>query len=313
MTMRTGIIGTGFWASQTHAPVVAAHPDLQLTGVWGRDPARTASLAADFETNAFTDIDALLDSVEAVILTVPPTAQPDLAIRAARAGVHLLLEKPLALSLEDAVKIRDEVEAHDVAALVFFTSRYRPEQRAWMAAARDRGGWHSGHASWLATTYAPDAPRDMHDWRQAKGGLWDVGPHALSVALGVLGPVSEVAATKGSGDTVHLAMRHQAGDDGTAPSSTVTVSLTAPLQQSLFSAVGTAGHLTMPTPLSTPRTAAVTALTDLARMVQTGERTHEADLRLGVEVVEVLTTADRALEQRRVVAVDEVRGVAGAL
>jgi len=310
MTLRTGIIGTGFWASETHAPVVDAHPDLEFTGAWGRDHAKAESLVADYGARAFADLDALLDAVDAVVLTVPPTVQPELAVRAARAGVHLLLEKPLALSLDAAREIRDEVAAHDVAALVFFTSRHRPEQRAWMAAARHRGGWHSGHASWLATTYAPDAPRDMNDWRRAKGALRDVGPHALSVVLGVLGPVREVAAGRGLGDTVHLAMRHEAGPDGIAPSSTVTVSLTAPLQQSLFTAVGAAGHLAMPTPLSTPRTAAATALTDLARMAETGERTHEADLRLGVEVVEVLTMAERALEQGRVVTYDEVRGTA---
>jgi predicted dehydrogenase len=255
-------------------------------------------------------IEELLDAVDAVVLAVPPTIQPELAVRAAQARTHLLMEKPLALDLAGARRIRDEAAAHDVAGLVFLTSRHRPEQRAWIAAARAQGGWHSAHASWLAGLYDPSAPQDLTDWRQAKGALWDVGPHALSVTLGVLGPVHEVSATRGVGDTVHLAMRHAPGSaivSGTAPSSTVTLSLTAPVQQSLFTAVGTAGVLAMPTPLSTPRVAAATAITDLAAMAVSGQRHHDADLGFGVEIVEVLAAAESSLELGRPVGCDELR------
>ncbi|TQM11622.1 Gfo/Idh/MocA family protein [Pseudonocardia kunmingensis] len=290
MALRTGIIGTGAWARETHAPVLTAHPDVEFVGAWGRNRAAADAVVAPFGARAFGALDDLLDAVDAVVLAIPPTAQPDLAVRAARAGCHLLLEKPLALDVAEARRIRDEAAAHDVAGLVFLTSRHRPEQRAWIAAARERGGWHSAHASWLAGLYAPDAPRDPADWRQAKGALWDVGPHALSVTLGVLGPVRAVAATRGLGDTVHLALRHADG-----PSSTVTLSLTAPVQQSLFTAVGAAGVLPMPTPLSTVRVAAATAVTDLAAMAASGVRTHDADLTFGTEIVEVLAAAEAAL------------------
>lgn len=302
MTLRTGVIGTGKWARDTHAPALAAHPDVEFAGVWGRDHTKARDLADPHGVPAFRTPDELFTAVDAVVLTVPPTVQPELAVRAARAGAHLLLEKPLALDLPAARRIRAAAEEHDVAGLVFLTSRHRPEQRAWIAAARERGGWHSGHASWLASLYDPDAPRDPSDWRQAKGALWDVGPHALSVALGVLGPVGEVTARPGIGDTVHLVMQHGAG-----PTSTVTLSLTAPIQQSLFTAVGTAGALPMPTPLSTVETAVATALTDLAAMAATGERTHAADLRFGQEIVEVLTAAEESLEHGRPVTCAEVR------
>ncbi len=310
MVLRTGIIGNGAWARDTHAPVLAAHPDVEFAGVWGRDPAKTDAVVSPYGATAFRELDDLLDAVDAVVLTVPPTVQPDFAVRAARAGTHLLTEKPLALDLAAARRVRAEAEANDVAGLVFLTSCHRPEQRAWMAAARERGGWHSAHASWLAGLYEPGAPRDPTDWRQAEGALWDVGPHALSVALGVLGPVREVTAARGMGDTVHLVLRHEAAR-GPAPSSTVTLSLTAGLQQSLYTVVGEAGVLPMPTPLSTPRTAAATAMTDLARMAATGERTHDADLRFGEEIVEVLTAARAALARGRTVTCEEVRAEPG--
>jgi predicted dehydrogenase len=293
--LRTGVIGTGRWASDTHAPALAAHPDIEFAGVWGRDHAKAERLAAPHGVRAFRTLDELLAAVDAVVLTVPPTVQPELAVRAARAGTHLLLEKPLALDLPAARRIRAAAEANDVAGLVFLTSRHRPEQRSWIAAARERGGWHSGHASWLASLYDPYAPRDPQDWRQVKGALWDLGPHALSVALGVLGPVGEVTARSGIGDTVHLVLQH----GGERATSTVTLSLTAPMQQSLFTAVGTAGALPMPTPLSTVETAAANALTDLAAMATTGERAHATDLRFGEQIVEVLAAAEQSLEHGR--------------
>ena len=311
MVLRTGVIGNGAWARDTHAPVLAAHPDVEFVGVWGRDPAKTEAVVSPYGAEAFRELDALLDAVDAVVLTVPPTVQPELAVRAAMAGTHMLTEKPLALDLPGARRIRAEAAAHDVAGLVFLTSRHRPEQRAWIAAARERGGWHSAHASWLAGLYDPGAPRDPTDWRQAEGALWDVGPHALSVALGVLGPVREVTAARGVGDTVHLVLRHETAGD-LAPSSTVTLSLTAGLQQSLYTVAGAGGVLSMPTPLSTPRAAAAAAMTDLARMAATGERAHEADLRFGEEIVEVLTAARSALAVGRAVTCEEARATAGA-
>lgn len=305
--LRTGVIGTGKWATDTHAPALAAHPDIEFAGVWGRDHAKAQRLAAPHGVPAFRALDELLAAVDAVVLTVPPTVQPELAVRAAAAGTHLLLEKPLALDLPGARRIRAAAEAHDVAGLVFLTSRHRPEQRGWIAAARERGGWHSGHASWLANLYDPHGPRDPEDWRQARGAVWDVGPHALSVALGVLGPVHEVTARPGTGDTVHLVVQH----GGEGATSTVTLSLTAPTQQSLFTAVGAAGALPMPTPLSTVETAAANALTDLAAMAATGERTHATDLRFGEEIVEVLTAAQRSLESARPVTTAEIRDAPG--
>jgi hypothetical protein len=63
----------------------------------------------------------------------------------------------------------------------------------------------------------------------------------------------------------------------------------------------------MPTPLSTVQVAATNALTDLAAMGATGKRTHATDLRLGEQIVEVLTAAQWALGRGRGVTCAEVR------
>jgi predicted dehydrogenase len=94
--VRFALFGTGHWARATHGPALVAHPGVDLVGVWGRDPDRTGELARHLGTKAFADSDELIDVVEAVAVALPPGMQASLALRAARAGRHLLLEKPLA-------------------------------------------------------------------------------------------------------------------------------------------------------------------------------------------------------------------------
>src|SRR5689334_11838880 len=122
--MRFGVVGTGFWAREIHAGGVAAHPDATLAGVWGRDPAKAQAVADVHGVPAYGDFDRFLDAVDAVAFSVPPTVQADLAVRAAAAGKHLLLEKPLALGLDAANRVADAVAAAGVASVVFFTDRY---------------------------------------------------------------------------------------------------------------------------------------------------------------------------------------------
>ncbi|HYN95239.1 MAG TPA: gfo/Idh/MocA family oxidoreductase, partial [Pilimelia sp.] len=59
--------------------------------------------------------------------------------------------------------------------------------------------------------------------RRERGGLWDVGPHALSLVLPVLGPVDRVAAMAGPRDEVHLLLGHSGG-----AASTVSLAVDAP-------------------------------------------------------------------------------------
>src|SRR5262249_62274767 len=94
--LRFGVVGTGYWAREVHAAGLAGHPDVELVGVWGRDPAKAAAVAAAHGTEAFADYDTLLAAGDAVTFSVPPQVQAELAPRAAAAGGRLLLGKPLA-------------------------------------------------------------------------------------------------------------------------------------------------------------------------------------------------------------------------
>src|SRR3954452_14163121 len=100
--MRFGVLGTGFWAREIHATSLAEHPDAELVGVWGRDLAKAKALGAQFDVQGYDDLDALLTQVDAVSFALPPDVQARRSIRAEQAGKHLLMERPIALNLEDA-------------------------------------------------------------------------------------------------------------------------------------------------------------------------------------------------------------------
>ncbi|HLI38031.1 MAG TPA: Gfo/Idh/MocA family oxidoreductase [Streptosporangiaceae bacterium] len=298
--MRFGLAGTGFWARTTHGPALAAAPGGTLAAVWGRDAGAAASLAAAHDAVAYQDFGSFLDAVDAVSFAVPPHVQAPLAIRAAEAGRHLLLEKPVALSLDDADKLVAAVEAAGVASVVFFTLRFNAEIRAWLTDEHARGGWSGGGwsggvAVWLGSALRPDSPFNT-PWRREKGALWDLGPHVVSMLWACLGPVASVSAVAGAADVTHLVLRHASG-----ASSTATVTLSAPPAASgsnLF-VWGEAGRSVMPAALAEPVESLRTAAAELAAGAAAGRPAHPCDVRFGRDVVKVLADAQAQLDARR--------------
>ncbi|BAJ26943.1 MULTISPECIES: Gfo/Idh/MocA family oxidoreductase [Kitasatospora] len=291
--MRIGLLGTGPWAGFVHAPALAAHPDVTFAGLWGRRPEAAAELAAVHGVPAHPTVDALLADVDAVAIALPPDVQAEYAARAAQAGKHLLLDKPIAATVDAARAVEDAAAASGVASTVFFTTRFGPTQRAWIAEQAAAGGWFTAHCHWIGSVFTTDSPFAASPWRQQKGALWDVGPHALSVLLPVLGDVEQLTAVPGPADTVHLVLRHRGG-----ASSTVTLSLTAPPAASARGAAlelrGAAGVTTLPE-RDTEAVAAFGLMVDaLLESVRTGVP-HPCDVRFGRRVVEVLATAEEQL------------------
>lgn len=292
--VRIGLVGTGYWAREVHAIGVAGHPDAVLTGVWGRDPDKAADLAATHGATGFADLDDLLDSVDAVVFAVPPDVQAEAAIRAARAGRHLLLEKPVALSVAVAEEVGRAVDEAGVASVVFFTERFVPEREAWLEerAAADSLG---GQASWMASLRTPDNPFAGSIWRQEQGALWDVGPHALSVLIPVLGPVVDVAGARGVDDLVHLVLTHEGGT-----TSTVSLSLTMPpdATRRAVEVYDAGGWHTRPEDTSNDAVAhQQRALSDLVACIREGRTDHRVDVHFGIEVVRVLERAAQVLDE----------------
>jgi predicted dehydrogenase len=289
--MRFGVLGTSFWAREIHAASLAEHPNAELVGVWGRDRAKAEAVGAQYEVPGYDDLDALLEQVDAVSFSLPPAVQVPLALRAAEAGKHLLLEKPIAVDLGDADRLAAAVGAHGVASVVFFTFRYQQGTAAWLAQA-GRTRLAGGAGSWLGNNYQPDSPFKDSPWRQEKGALWDIGPHALSLFIPALGPVTAVQTGAGLGDTVHLVLTHESG-----AASTLTLSHTvSPMSSGVeFFVHGDAGRIALLPEDGAARQAHQVAVEELTAAAVTGG-SHPCDVTFGREVVAVLATAQRALE-----------------
>ncbi|MFF4275333.1 Gfo/Idh/MocA family protein [Streptomyces sp. NPDC001536] len=290
--MRIGLLGTGPWAEGAHAPALSRHGELDFVGVWGRRPEAAKELASRFGTRAYDDVDALFADVDAVAVALPPAVQADLAVRAARAGCHLLLDKPLAPTVDEGRAVVTAAREAGVASVVFFTTRFQSVTEEWITEQAGVEGWFTARAEWLGAVFTTDSPFGASPWRREKGALWDVGPHALSVLLPVLGDVRRVAAAAhGPGDTVHLVLDHAGG-----ASSTLTLSLTAP-PAAAGAAVelrGEAGVAVLPRSPDGAVPALERAADALLAAARSG-RPHPCDAAFGLRVTEILATAEAML------------------
>ncbi len=290
--MRFGLAGTGYWARTVHGPALASTPGIELAAVWGRNPLAAGAVADTFGATAHSDFGTLLADVDAVAFCVPPDVQSNLAVRAASAGRHLLLEKPVSTSNDAAAALAQAVDDAQVASVVFFTARFQRDVRAWLADVTSKT-WTGGYAVWLGSALAESSPFDT-PWRREKGGLWDLGPHAVSLLSASLGPVVGVTADAGPADVSHLVLHHDGG-----PTSTVTVTVNGPpsadgLELSVW---GQSGRSAAPGETADPVEALRTALTELAGNVRSGQLSHPCDVHFGREVTRILAQAERQIEQ----------------
>ncbi len=295
---RFGLIGTGAWARNLHAPAAAQSDAVEFTAVFGRNALKATAFAAPFGVRPYADLGTFLDSVDLVGICVPPDIQPQFALAAAKADKPVLLEKPIARDPAAAEAIAAEFEARGLPALVFFTQLLTPRVRAWADDAAAQGGWISARIETYTRILSdPANPVDDTAWRAGVGALWDNGPHAVALLLTILGDVVEIVATRGHGDLKVLTLTHQSG-----ALSTITQAMDAPAsiagETALF---GASGKLVLPPGPGWTIDAAEAydhALHLLAAATR-GEPATYPDARFGLAVTKILAAAERSLADGR--------------
>jgi predicted dehydrogenase len=283
-----GLLGTGFWARHTQAAALAAHPGVEFAGVWGRDAGKAEALAGDFGVRAYDDLDALFADVDGIAVAVPPDVQ----------GKHLLLDKPLALTVEAADRIVDAVTEKNLASLVFFTNRFAPVQSAFLAEQALVGGWYAAHGTHYASIFEPGNPYGESPWRRERGGLWDVGPHGLSIVLPLLGAVEEVSAVDGARQSTHLLLRHAGGAASTL---SLTLDAAPGATTHVYNFFGENGAATLPDGKTPPDEIFGMAAGQLIELAGQSSPQHPCDVHFGRSVVAVLAAAEIARAERRIV------------
>jgi predicted dehydrogenase len=300
MTLRFGVAGTGYWAETVHLAGLASRPDIELVGLWGRTHDKTAALAKARGIAAFRSFEEMLAEIDVVSIAVSPQSQADLALAAAKAGKHLLLEKPLATSPDAARAIA--TAARGQAALVFFMRRFIPEiEAAIQAAQKER--WLDATVRIHSAALLGNGPYAQSIWRQAyAGALWDVGPHVVSVLTPLLGAIEAVEAACSDERIVTLATQHRGG-----ASANISLSLHADPATvgSAYTFRNRRRAIMLQEPTLDRPALLARAAGDLIDMIATGNFAHRCDLRLGVEAVEVLAAAARSIESGQCVEISQ--------
>ncbi|HEX3624993.1 MAG TPA: Gfo/Idh/MocA family oxidoreductase [Verrucomicrobiae bacterium] len=103
--VRIGIIGAGWWATSAHIPAVKSHPGAELVAVQSREKTNCEKIARDFDAkHAFVDFRDLvaLKELDAVIVASTPNVHFAQARAALERGLHVLIEKPMTFTVEEA-------------------------------------------------------------------------------------------------------------------------------------------------------------------------------------------------------------------
>jgi predicted dehydrogenase len=292
MTVRFGIAGTGFWAREVHVPGLRRTPGAQPVAIWGRNTAEAQAIATRHGLQTCATFDAMLNAVDAVSFALPPSVQGRLALQAAGAGKHLLLEKPVATSSASSAAIAAEVAARRLCTVVFFMRRFVPDVEAAVSRA-GRSEWTCATVRVHSSALAADSPYVNSVWRREPGAaLWDIGPHVLSILIPVLGRVQEVTTEQAEEPFCSFATSHARGS-----SASVALTLHALRENALneYRFASSSGELVLPDPpLDRPGVYSIAAGELVANIVD-GLPHHRCDVAFGAEVVHVL----EALEHSR--------------
>ena len=209
-----GLIGYGLGGSAFHAPLIAAEPRLRLAAVV---TSRREQVERDHPgVRVVAGADELLadPEVELVVVAAPNAVHHPLAAAALRAGRHVVVDKPFALSVAEADELIALAEASDRRLSVFHNRRWDGDFRTVQRAVE---GGTLGEVTSFVSRYDRFRPAPKGSWKEEAGPgsglLWDLGPHLIDQAMVLFGPPRTVWADLGvqragveAVDYVHLVL-----------------------------------------------------------------------------------------------------------
>lgn len=195
-TVRIGVIGTGS-ISQAHLDAYRNHPEVQLVAVADVNAARAAETARKYNASrSYGSFDELLadPEIDAVSICTWNNTHAPIAIKAIQAGKHVLVEKPLSLTVEEALEIQEAVRSSDRILQVGFVRRYDPNAQLLNRFAQlgEFGEIYYAKASILRRLGNPGG------WfadvaRSGGGPLIDIGVHVIDLCWYLMGKPKPVS------------------------------------------------------------------------------------------------------------------------
>jgi predicted dehydrogenase len=127
--LRVAVVGVGDFG-RNHARVYAQLDGAQLAGVVDIDPGRARKVAEEFSTAALPDIESLRGRVDAASVSVPTIHHADIGCRLLEMGIDVLVEKPMAASLEEANRLIERAQRCGRVLQIGHLERFNPAVRA---------------------------------------------------------------------------------------------------------------------------------------------------------------------------------------
>jgi UDP-N-acetyl-2-amino-2-deoxyglucuronate dehydrogenase len=231
---RLAIIGLGMAVTPHAKALLDLAERVEVAAAFSPTEVRRRAFADRFPFPLAEDLDAILadSSIKAVAILTPPNTHLELVQRAARAGKHILLEKPLEVSLERAEALVAACRDAGVLLGVVLQHRFRPAGRTLAARLADGGlgrivGVATSIRLWRPQSYYDEPGRGTRA-RDGGGVLLTQGIHTLDLMLSLAGPVSEVVGyatttpvhRMETEDLVAAALRYASGAFGTIEATT---------------------------------------------------------------------------------------------
>ena len=195
--LKVAVIGCGN-VSSVHLAAVVNNPRAQLVAVCDIKPERAQAAGEAYSVPYFTDYhDVLALKPDVVHICTPHHTHAELTIAACEKGIHVLTEKPMAVSLHDADRMITAAAEHNVTLGVIFQNRYNPASLAVKQAVESgRLGKIKG-ARMFVTWYRPDEYYSKSDWK----GTWDMegggvlinqAIHTMDLMQWIMGPIDRL-------------------------------------------------------------------------------------------------------------------------
>jgi predicted dehydrogenase len=185
------VIGCGYWGSK-HVRVLSTLANVHQVAIVEPDPrSRAAILSAFPATRAFPDLKSSLPHVDAVVIATPPQTHTGLALMALRSGKHVLVEKPLTKSLEEARLLVNEARRSNSVLMAGHTFLFNP------AVKELRNRLVRGELGEVYYVYS--ARLNLGLYRCDVNVVWDLAPHDITIMNYLLHSVpTAVSAWSGS-------------------------------------------------------------------------------------------------------------------
>ncbi len=216
-----GFIGTGAVTAYHHLPGLRLDPRAELVAICDADPETLEKRKTEWGVaHASTDPEEVchLDLVDAVVIATPNDTHRPIALAAAKAGKHVMCEKPLGLSAGEVGIMYAAARDAGVVHMTAFTYRFAPSMRYLRHLLKSGALGTPRH---FRSQRFLDWPETSWGWRQYKaragaGDLFDMTIHRIDFAIDLLGPIARVC-----GAVARFASRDRRVDGGSCPPSDV--------------------------------------------------------------------------------------------